>query len=92
MIPDLSAGTWNEVYHSLGQTGFLEDFHDIVTAINGSAGRFPYHCVAHQNGEVGRFPAMAVKLKGVMANTKPSRARYSEKFHSPLGEIRGCCS
>jgi hypothetical protein len=28
-------------------------------------------------GAVGRFPAIEAKLKGVTANTKPSRARYS---------------
>ena len=27
--------------------------------------------------DVGRLPAIAVKLNGVTANTKPSRARYS---------------
>ena len=30
----------------------------------------------------GRFPAMAVKLKGVMAYTKPSNGRYSRRFQT----------
>jgi hypothetical protein len=29
-------------------------------------------------GADGRFPPMAVKLKGVTANTKPSQGRYSK--------------
>ena len=46
--------------------------------------------------EVGRLPAMAVKLNGVMAYTKPSRGRYSIRFHTP-GELSGwsamiCCA
>ena len=36
----------------------------------------------------GRLPAMAVKLNGVKANTKPSSARYSRRFHTP-GELMG---
>ncbi len=40
-------------------------------------------------GTVGRFPAMAVKLNGVMAVTKPSSGRQSIRFHSP-GAERGC--
>jgi hypothetical protein len=42
-------------------------------------------------GELGRFPAMAVKLNGVTANTKPSSGRYSMRFHVP-GEEVGCSS
>src|SRR5919201_6415079 len=42
-------------------------------------------------GAVGRFPAMAVKLKGVTAKTKPSSGRYSMRFHAP-GEENGCSS
>jgi hypothetical protein len=40
-------------------------------------------------GAVGRLPAMAVKLKGVTAKTKPSRGRYSRRFQTP-GELKGC--
>src|SRR5262245_20081083 len=40
-------------------------------------------------GAVGRFPAIDVKLKGVTANTKPSSARYSRRFHCP-GALHGC--
>ena len=29
----------------------------------------------------GRFPAIAVKLNGVIAYTKPSRGLYSKRFH-----------
>src|ERR671935_1088190 len=32
---------------------------------------------------VGRLPAMAVKLNGVTAKTKPSSGRYSILFHVP---------
>ena len=32
-------------------------------------------------GAIDRLPPMAVKLKGEMASTKPSRARYSILFH-----------
>src|SRR4029453_6804553 len=42
-------------------------------------------------GAVGRFPAMAVKLKGVIASTKPSRGRWSRRFHTP-GLLTGCSS
>ena len=34
-------------------------------------------------GAVGRLPAMEVKLKGVTANTKPSRGRCSTRFQQP---------
>jgi hypothetical protein len=40
-------------------------------------------------GAVGRLPPMEVKLKGVIAYTKPSRGRYSSWFHAPLVES-GC--
>ncbi len=36
-------------------------------------------------GAVGRLPAIAVKLKGVTASTKPSSGRYSSWFHVPAG-------
>ena len=39
--------------------------------------------------EVGRFAAIAVKLNGVIATTKPSSGRYSIRFHTP-GEEIGC--
>src|SRR5215218_8467541 len=42
-------------------------------------------------GEVGRLPAIAVKLNGVTANTKPSSGRYSIRFHVP-GTETGCSS
>jgi hypothetical protein len=42
-------------------------------------------------GAVDRLPAMAVKLNGETANTKPSSARYSSRFHTPGPEI-GCSS
>ena len=41
--------------------------------------------------EVGRFPAIAVKLNGVTAKTKPSSGRYSSRFQTP-GEEMGCSS
>ena len=34
-------------------------------------------------GAVGRLPAIAVKLNGVMATTKPSSGRWSNRFHTP---------
>jgi hypothetical protein len=37
-------------------------------------------------GAVGRLPAMAVKLKGVIARMKPSSGRCSMRFHIPAGE------
>ena len=40
-------------------------------------------------GAVGRLPAIAVKLNGATANTKPSSARYSIRFQMPGDEI-GC--
>ena len=40
-------------------------------------------------GAPGRLPAIAVKLNGVTANTKPSSGRYSIRFHTPGGES-GC--
>jgi hypothetical protein len=40
-------------------------------------------------GAVGRLPAIAVKLNGATANTNPSSARYSTRFHTP-GEETGC--
>ena len=42
-------------------------------------------------GAVGRLPAIAVKLNGVTAYTKPSRERYCVRFHTPL-EFNGGCS
>ena len=39
----------------------------------------------------GRFAAMAVKLNGVTAKTKPSSGRYSRRFQTP-GEDTGCSS
>src|SRR5664279_3582819 len=33
--------------------------------------------------EVGRLPAIAVKLNGVTAKTKPSSGRYSIRFQTP---------
>jgi len=41
--------------------------------------------------EVGRLPAIAVKLNGVTAKTKPSSGRYSMRFQIP-GEETGCSS
>ena len=40
-------------------------------------------------GVAGRFPAIAVKLKGVTAKTKPSNGLYSSLFHIP-GALSGC--
>ena len=37
-------------------------------------------------GAVGRLPAIEVKLKGVMASTKPSSGRESIRFHTPGGD------
>ncbi len=34
-------------------------------------------------GLVGRLPAIEVKLKGVIASTKPSSGRYSIRFQTP---------
>ena len=39
-------------------------------------------------GAVGRLPAMAVKLNGVIATTKPSSGRWSNRFHTPGEELR----
>src|SRR5262245_15647832 len=39
----------------------------------------------------GRLPEIAVKLKGVTANTKPSSGRYSMRFQVPAAEL-GCSS
>src|SRR2546423_10023335 len=39
--------------------------------------------------DVGRLPAIAVKLNGVTAKTKPSSGRYSIRFQIP-GEETGC--
>src|SRR6266542_997090 len=40
-------------------------------------------------GADGRLPAIAVKLNGVIAYTKPSSGRWSNRFHIPL-EDSGC--
>jgi hypothetical protein len=40
-------------------------------------------------GAIGRLPAIAVKLNGVSANTKPSRGRSSIMFHTPGADF-GC--
>ena len=40
-------------------------------------------------GAVGRLPAIAVKLNGVIASTKPSSGRWSIRFQTPGDEI-GC--
>ena len=37
-------------------------------------------------GAVGRLPAIAVKLNGVIATTKPSSGRWSNRFHTPADE------
>ena len=37
----------------------------------------------------GKLPAIAVKLKGVKAKIKPSKARYSVRFQIPV-ELLGC--
>jgi hypothetical protein len=42
-------------------------------------------------GASGRLPAMAVKLNGVMASTKPSSGRWSVRFQTPVLET-GCSS
>src|ERR671934_2098733 len=39
--------------------------------------------------DVGRLPAIAVKLNGVTAKTKPSSGRYSRRFQTP-GAFAGC--
>ena len=39
-------------------------------------------------GVMTRLPAMAVKLNGDTASTKPSSGRYSVRFHT-VGELRG---
>src|ERR1051325_5684140 len=39
--------------------------------------------------EVGRLPAIAVKLNGVTAKTKPSSGRYSSRFQTPGEELGG---
>ena len=43
------------------------------------------------DGELWRLEAIAMKLKGVMAATKPSRARYSCRFQTPKAFSVGCC-
>ena len=40
-------------------------------------------------GAVGRFAAIEVKLKGVIANTKPSSGRCSTRFQARSADI-GC--
>src|SRR4051794_28214059 len=40
-------------------------------------------------GATGRLPAMAVKLNGVIARTKPSSGRWSIRFQTP-GDETGC--
>ena len=40
-------------------------------------------------GAAGRLAAMAVKLNGVMASTKPSRGRWSISFRTPAGLMWG---
>ena len=42
-------------------------------------------------GDVVRFAPIAVKLNGLIANTKPSSGRYSIRFQTP-GEETGCSS
>src|SRR6478752_4346783 len=42
-------------------------------------------------GDVVRLAPIAVKLKGLIANTKPSSARYSIRFQTP-GDETGCSS
>jgi hypothetical protein len=42
-------------------------------------------------GAVVRFAPIAVKLNGLTARTKPSRGRYSSRFHTPAEEV-GCSS
>ena len=42
-------------------------------------------------GELVRFAAIAVKLNGETAKTKPSSGRYSSRFQTPCEEI-GCSS
>ena len=44
----------------------------------------------HIAAEVGRLPPIAVKLKGVTANTKPSNGRHSKRLCMP-GADAGCC-
>ncbi len=40
-------------------------------------------------GDVVRLAPMAVKLNGLIANTKPSSGRYSSRFQTP-GDDTGC--
>ena len=40
-------------------------------------------------GASGRLPAIAVKLNGVIARTKPSSGRWSMRFHTPVLDT-GC--
>ena len=37
-------------------------------------------------GAAGKLPAIDVKLKGVTANTNPSKALYSRRFQTPSVE------
>jgi len=41
--------------------------------------------------DIFKFDAMAVKLKGLMVNTKPSRGLYSRRFNSEKFDF-GCSS
>jgi hypothetical protein len=40
-------------------------------------------------GALGKLPAIAVKLKGVTAYTKPSSGLRSKRLSVPSGEING---
>ena len=42
-------------------------------------------------GATARFPPIEVKLKGLIASTKPSSGRWSMRFHTP-GDDTGCIS
>ena len=61
----LKGGVIMDVTNS-DQANIAEDagFHNITLPINA--------------GAVGKFPAIDVKLKGVIAKTNPSKARYSK--------------
>mmetsp|Transcript_35646 Transcript_35646/g.63698 ORF Transcript_35646/g.63698 Transcript_35646/m.63698 type:complete len:256 (-) Transcript_35646:206-973(-) len=43
-------------------------------------------------GAEWRLAAIAMKLKGVIAATKPSKGRYSCRFHTPKEFSDGCCA
>ena len=88
-IRDARAVAVHDVDDARRKTRRFEELHRVVRRERLILRGLPHDDVAHERAGVGRFPAIAVKLNGVTARTKPSSGRSSSELRKPSGEI-GC--